>query len=297
MAEGGVPTLGGLLRAGREIFTQAGVDDPGLDSRLLVEHFSGTARANAISTPEKAIEADAAKRIMAAFERRLAGESVHRIIGSRAFYGVDLLLSPATLEPRPDTETLVDAMLPFVRERARRRGACRILDLGTGTGAISLALLSEVEEATATGTDISHEALDVARRNAARLGLAERFTALRSDWFENLSGKWDAIVSNPPYIRSESIAGLAREVRSYEPLAALDGGQDGLDAYRRIAGQALDFLETDGRIGVEIGFDQRQAVTELFHEQDCALSGSARDLGGNDRVLTFAAKSSRWTDI
>jgi release factor glutamine methyltransferase len=297
MPDGDATTLENLLRVGREMLARAGIDDPALDARLLVEHFTGTTRAHAITAPKRPVEGEVAAHIIAAFERRQAGEPVHRIIGFRAFYGLDLLVSPATLEPRPDTETLVDAVLPLVRETVRLRGSCRILDLGTGTGAIALALLSEVGDATATGVDISREALDTASRNAGRIGLGARFTPLLSDWFENVSGLWDVIVSNPPYIPSESIAGLAREVRDHEPREALDGGDDGLDAYRRIAGQALDFLEQGGRIGLEIGFDQKQQVTAVFLEKGFELAGSAKDLGGNDRVLIFATKSSCGADI
>ena len=281
-------TLEDLLGVGKAMLAEAGVDDPSFDARLLIEHFTGTTRAHSIITPRRPVEAEVAGRIMAAFERRGAGEPVHRIIGFRAFYGLDLLLSPETLEPRPDTETLVDAMLPVVRDLVRRRGACRILDLGTGTGAIALALLSQVKEAVVTGVDISREALVAAGQNAENSGLRDRFTPIFSDWFQNLSGTWDVIVSNPPYIPTASIAGLAREVRDHEPIAALDGGEDGLDAYRLIAGQAADFLEQDGCIGVEIGFDQKQSVTAVFTANDFELVGSARDLGGNDRVLTFA---------
>jgi release factor glutamine methyltransferase len=280
-------TLGELLRAGRAMLARAGIDDPALDSRLLVEHFTGTTRAHAITAPKRPIEAAVAHRVMAAFDRRSAGEPVHRIIGLRAFYGLDLLISPATLEPRPDTETLVDSMLPFVRDSVRRNGRCRILDLGTGTGAIALALLSEVSEATATGVDIAREALVTAARNAESLGLGERFAPLHSDWFEKVLGRWDAIVSNPPYISHNSMAGLAREVREHEPLGALDGGPDGLDAYRRIGARAREFLEADGHIGLEIGFDQKRDVAELFLARGFDLVDSAKDLGGNDRVLIF----------
>ncbi|MEQ1952264.1 peptide chain release factor N(5)-glutamine methyltransferase [Mesorhizobium sp. CN2-181] len=293
MPDGDDTTLEDLLRVGREMLARAGIDDPALNARLLVEHFTGTTRAHAITAPKRPVNGEIASHIIAAFERRQAGEPVHRIIGFRAFYGLDLLISPATLEPRPDTETLVDAILPIVRETVLRKGSCRILDLGTGTGAIALALLAEVGDATATGVDVSGEALAAARSNAERIGLGARFTPLQSDWFEKVSGLWDVIVSNPPYIPTESIAGLAREVRDHEPIAALDGGEDGLDAYRRIAGQALDFLDVDGRIGLEIGFDQKQSVTAVFLEKGFDLKGSAKDLGGNDRVLLFATKSSR----
>jgi release factor glutamine methyltransferase len=290
-------TLEELLRVGRDMLTRAGIEDAALDSRLLVEHFTGTTRAHAITAPKRPVEAALARRIVAALERRQAGEPVHRIIGLRAFYGLDLLISPGTLEPRPDTETLVDSMLPIVREVVRGRGACRILDLGTGTGAIALALLSEVAETTAAGVDLSREALDTARRNAENLGLGDRFLPLQSDWFENVTGRWDVIVSNPPYIPTDGIAGLAREVRDHEPLSALDGGRDGLDAYRRIGARAAEFLEKRGRVGVEIGYDQKQAVTAVFGLCGFDLIDSAKDLGGNDRVLIFAPGSLCEADI
>jgi release factor glutamine methyltransferase len=281
-------TLEDLLGVGKAMLAKEGVENAALDARLLIEHYTGTTRAHAIIAPRRPVEPEIASHVIAAFERRAAGEPVHRIIGFRAFYGLDLLLSPATLEPRPDTETLVDVMLPVVRDVVRWRGSCRILDLGTGTGAIALALLSQVKEATATGSDISGEALAAADRNAEKSGVADRFVTVRSDWFENLSGRWDVIVSNPPYIPTASIAGLAREVRDHEPTAALDGGEDGLDAYRLIAKNAAAFLEERACIGVEIGFDQRESVSTIFARNGFDLVGSARDLGGNDRVLTFA---------
>ena len=291
MSEAGESTLEDLLRVGREILADAGITDPALDARLLVEHFTGTTRAHALISPKRPVDAATMRQVLDALARRQAREPVHRIIGSREFYGLDLALSPATLEPRPDTETLVDTVLPIVRDIVHRRGTCRILDLGTGTGAIALALLSEVPEATADGADISAEALETACDNAEKLGLGDRFTAIQSDWFQNIVGRYGVIVSNPPYIPTDSIAGLAHDVREYDPRSALDGGSDGLDAYRRIAADAAEFLEADGRIGVEIGFDQRQAVTSLFEAHGLELSKSATDLGGNDRVLIFAGSA------
>ncbi|MBS3648147.1 peptide chain release factor N(5)-glutamine methyltransferase [Pseudaminobacter sp. 19-2017] len=287
MAEGGPVTLEVLLRLGRDMLLKAGIPDAALDARLLVERFTGTTRTDAIIDPLRPVDSETSRKILKAFERRTAGEPLHRITGSRQFYGLELSLSPATLEPRPDTETLVDAMLPLVRKTVARRGSCRILDLGTGTGAIALALLSQFPEATATGVDVSAEALATACANAERLGLSVRFSATCSDWFQNVAGLYDVIVSNPPYIPRDDIAGLARDVREHDPRAALDGGGDGLDAYRRIAAEAARFLDDDGTIGLEIGFDQRQAVTSIFEGQGFELLGSAKDLGGDDRVVIF----------
>jgi release factor glutamine methyltransferase len=282
-------TLGALHREARARLAEAGVENAALDARLLVEHFTGTSRSDAIADPMREIDGTAAAAVKAALGRRIAHEPMHRILGRREFYGLDLRLSPATLEPRPDTETLVDLCLPFLKERAAAGRDCRILDLGTGTGAIALALLSQIPEATALGTDISAEALETALANADINGVKDRFDGILSDWFAAVEGRFSLIVSNPPYIPTRDIAGLAPEVKDHDPTRALDGGADGLSAYRRIAGGARRHLERDCRVAVEIGFDQRQAVTGIFEAEGFTLTESARDLGGNARGLMFAA--------
>lgn len=280
--------LAQLLASSRTALARAGIPDAALDARLIVEHFSATGRAEAISAPERIIGAAAAAAVERALCRRISGEPVHRILGFREFYGLRLGLSPETLEPRPDTETLVDALLPFVRATAAMgAGECRILDLGTGTGAIALALLSEVKTATATGSDISAEALETASGNARALGLGDRFTSLKSDWFEEISGKFHVIAANPPYIPTSDLASLQREVRDFDPARALDGGADGLDPYRVIAEQAEQHLEPSGRIAVETGHTQKAAVTGLFEAQGYRLLEARRDIAGHDRVLVF----------
>ena len=212
---------------------------------------------------------------------------MHRILGYREFYGLRLSLSPETLEPRPDTETLVEAVLPFVKATAAREGACRILDLGTGTGAIALALLSAVPAATATGVDISAGRAGDGGPQCQELGLGGRFTAVQSDWFEKVSGRYHVIAANPPYIPSRDIGNLQDEVRNFDPRLALDGGVDGLNPYRIIAAEAARFLEAESRIAVEIGHTQRNEVTDIFEAAGYAATAALRDLGGNDRVLVF----------
>jgi release factor glutamine methyltransferase len=280
-------TLGPLLRDARHRLAAAGVADPALDARLLVEHFSGTTRAQAITEPAQTVPAEAIAAIDAALRRRVAGEPVHRILGFREFYGLRLWLSPETLEPRPDTETLVEAILPFAMATAEQQGECRILDLGTGTGAIALALVSAVPGAVATGVDIAAGALATAMRNARDLGLAGRFETLESDWFTKVSGRYHVIAANPPYIPSRDIGNLQDEVRDFDPHLALDGGADGLGPYRIIAAEAAGFLETEGRIVVEIGHTQQSEVTNIFTAAGYRLADAFRDLGGNDRVLVF----------
>jgi len=276
-----------LLRGARNRLAEAGIGSPELETRLIVEHFTGMSRADAIVRPDTAIGPETVAAIAEALRRRLAGEPVHRILGHREFYGLKLDLSAETLEPRPDTETLVDLVLPFVRETVARHGVCSILDLGTGTGAVALAILSQVPQANAVGTDVSDDALATATRNAERLGLGSRFTALKSDWFEKIVGRVHAIVSNPPYIRRRDIARLAREVRDFDPLRALDGGEDGLEAYRIITGRARSHLVDDGNVAVEFGYDQKDDVAAIFKQGGYRPLGDAKDLGGNDRAMAF----------
>jgi release factor glutamine methyltransferase len=283
-------TLGKLHQEARRHLLEAGVVDAALDARLLVEHFSGTTRTDAIVDPDRTVEATTVSAIDGALTRRAAGEPVHRILGFREFYGLRLALSPQTLEPRPDTETLVDALLPFVKSIAARAGTCRILDLGTGTGAIALALLSTEPRAEATGVDISDDALATARSNAQSLGLSGRFTAIKSDWLVKVSGRYHVIASNPPYIRSDEIETLQKEVRTFDPLGALDGGADGLEVYRIIATQSAAHLEMDGVVAVEIGSTQRIDVVQIFEQTGFALLKALADLAGNDRVLVFTRR-------
>lgn len=280
-------TLSALLRETRARLAEAGIDSAAIDARLLVEHFTETAPFDLVSRPDAEIETEAIAFLDSAIARRLAGEPVYRILGYREFYGLKLKLSKDTLEPRPDTETLVDAVLPFVKQRLGEADRCRILDLGTGTGAIALALIHEAPNATATGVDISDDALATARANAEANGLSDRFSDLRSNWFDAVDGQFDVIVSNPPYIPSSDIAGLAREVRDFDPLAALDGGDDGLTAYRKIAESASPHLAEGGLIGVEIGYDQSAAVDAVFTGSGFLARRFLKDLAGNDRVILF----------
>lgn len=280
-------TLTELHRLARTRLAEAGVAEAALDARLLVEHFTGTERIDTIRTPDRAIEPAPVAAVEGALARRAAGEPVHRILGFREFHGLRLSLSAETLEPRPDTEVLVDLALPRVRAIADARGNCRILDLGTGTGAIALALLASEPRARAKGVDIAPGALAMAASNAAALGLAGRFETVESDWFDNISGRYDAIVSNPPYISDAEMRALAREVRDHDPVAALHGGADGLDAYRRIAARAGAHLESGGFVAVEIGSRQKTDVGAIFAAAGWRAAGDARDLAGRDRALAF----------
>ncbi|MBX3578764.1 MAG: peptide chain release factor N(5)-glutamine methyltransferase [Rhizobiaceae bacterium] len=285
-------TLSAFLAEAKAALSTLDIDDPGLEARMIVEHVTGTTRTDAIVRPDTPVSDAAATAIRAAIVRRLDGEPVHRIFGFRDFHGVRLELSPDTLEPRPDTETLVDAVLPFVEATIARKGRCRVLDLGTGTGAVAIAILVAAPKAEALATDIAQGALDTARRNAETAGLGDRIAFVRASWFDQIAGRFDAIVSNPPYIPSDDIAGLDREVRDFDPHRALDGGADGLDAYRAIAAGAAGHLEPHGLVAVEIGHGQRDAVVRIFAGAGFTERGMSKDLAGTERALLFAGNES-----
>lgn len=280
-------TLGIVVSQVRERFAAAGFADAAMEARILVGGLLGLTSTEVFVGDDWPVGETELVTIENAVERRLKHEPVHRILGMREFHGMPLRLSRETLEPRPDTELLVDTLLPHVRQMAASKGRVRLLDLGTGTGAILLALLKECPEATGLASDLSEDALKTARANAESLGLADRFEAKRSDWFESISGGFDIIVSNPPYIKREIIPALEPEVRCFDPPLALDGGSDGLDAYRAIAAGAGNALQPHGMIGVEIGFDQKDSVAALFAARGFVLRQAVRDYGNNDRVLVF----------
>ena len=241
-------------------FRQQGIDSAELDARLLTGGAFGLDLTGLIAATTRIVTPDEAAHLENFLQRRLLGEPVARILGVKEFWGLTLNLSAATLVPRPDTETVVELALEVCRRQERRR----IADIGTGSGAILLALLSELPDATGVGTDISLEALRMARNNAARLGLTQRAAFVACNYTAALSGPFDLIVSNPPYIRSADIAGLDREVREYDPPRALDGGPDGLAAYRAIAPDAARLLAPGGTLIVEAGYGQSGPIAELM---------------------------------
>jgi release factor glutamine methyltransferase len=283
-------TLASLLAESRIILTEGGLPDASTDARVLVAGLLELTPTDFVLRADRAVTDEERRVVTEAIARRLSREPVHRILGRRDFHGVQLLLSPDTLEPRPDTEILVEAVLPFAHQCARDGGSVRLLDLGTGTGAIALALLHDVPQMLAVGTDIAVGALETALRNANLNGVAGRFSALQSRWFDAVDGCFDIIVSNPPYIRSDVIPDLAPDVRDHDPMLALDGGIDGLDAYRAIAAGAHAHLGEQGMLALEIGYDQKHAVSAVFAAQGYTLEKVVSDYGGNDRVMMFSRK-------
>ena len=259
------------------------IDSPAIDARLLLEAASGASRMDILTDPYRVITDDQLSAYEAMVERRLRREPVSRIIGKKGFWKIMLNVTPDVLSPRPDTETLMDvAMLAFARNEA-----FEAIDLGTGSGAILLALLAERPAAKGVGTDISSEALAVAKENAANLDLNDRAVFLRTEWAAGFGdASFDLVLSNPPYSPTDHIATLDPEVRDHDPHLALDGGPDGLQAYRDLAPEVKRILKPGGVFAVEIGWDQGPQVKELFEAAGFTDVKIIKDLGERDRVVT-----------
>ena len=279
-----LPTVAQTRRAVAERFRGAGLDAADLDARILVGHALALDHAALAAAATRRLSAKEDKTVAALADRRLAGEPVARILGRKEFWSLPLALDASTLVPRPETETLVEAALAAIDARGPRTRALRIADIGTGSGAIVLALLSELPDAFGLGTDISPQASAVARRNARSLGLV-RAAFVACDMAAALRGPFDLIVSNPPYIPSGDIATLATEVRDFDPHAALDGGPDGLNYYRAIAATVPALLAPGGTLVVELGIGQAEPVAALFAGAGLAPSPPRNDLNGVPRAL------------
>jgi release factor glutamine methyltransferase len=268
-----------------EKFRAAGIDAPELDARILVGHALGLDHAGLVAQADRVLTEGERHQVTALMARRLAREPVARILGVKEFWGLMLALNADTLIPRPDTETLVVAALAATGgDKAR---PLRIADLGTGSGALLLALLSELPASHGVGTDVSTAALACARSNSAALGLAGRASFLACDQGTALKGGFDLIVANPPYVASSDIAALQPEVRDFDPRRALDGGADGLAAYRAIADDARRLLAPDGVLVLEMGAGQLDKVTSIVARRGLLPAAAPRfDLAGVPRALT-----------
>ena len=275
-------TVAQARRAAADRLRAGGFDTPDLDARLIVGHALGLDHAALVAQSARRLSPAETAALEASVARRLAHEPVARILGTREFWSLPLRVTPAVLVPRPETETVVEAVLAVV---ARDRPLL-VADLGVGSGAILLALLSELPMAFGIGTDRAASALGVARDNAQRLALADRAGFVACDFGAALAGACDVVVSNPPYIPTRDIAALAADVRDYDPRAALDGGPDGLAAYRAIAADAGRLLAPGGCLAVEIGVGQGEVVSELLAAHGLAVAGGPRrDLAGRARVV------------
>jgi len=286
--------LGAAARALRD----GGIDTSVLDARLLLCHAAGLTHEALIARGREALGPDAAARFEAYVARRRDGEPVSRIRGTREFYGRPFRINAHTLDPRPDTETLITAALELVARKGWHNRPLRLLDLGTGSGCILITLLAELPLAQGVGTDISEAALQLAGETARRLDVGDRARFVVADWLDGVPGPFDLIVSNPPYIPAAEIAGLAREVAAHDPHRALDGGADGLEAYRRIALGAPGALRPGGQLLVEIGASQSEAVSALFRASGFTVGedGLRRDLGGRPRCIVAGRPSAGRTE-
>jgi release factor glutamine methyltransferase len=288
------PTVAGAVRQAALELQSAGIDDAGSDARRLVGAALGLSAAELLGRPERPLSADEARRLRRYVDRRRGREPVSRILGVRDFYGRSFAISPATLDPRPDSETLIEAALDLLRSEGRASTPLRLLDVGTGSGCLLLTLLCELPQATGVGTDVNQGALDIARANADRLGVADRAAWLAADALDSIAGRFDILIANPPYVRSGEIAGLEPEVRDFDPIAALDGGSDGLQLYRRIAA-GIPTVIPDGWVVLEVGHDQADAVGELLISAcrgiDRASLRFYRDVTGRRRCVAMRTQS------
>jgi release factor glutamine methyltransferase len=275
-----------VRRSLAERLRQRGIESPDLDARLLIGHALGLDHAALAAAAGRMLSPEEINAIDAVAARRLDGEPVARILGRKEFWGLPLAVTAATLVPRPETETLVEAALASVDASGERMRALHLADLGTGSGALLLALLSALPQARGVGTDLCPAALGTARRNAGALDLADRALFVACNYGAALQGPFDLVVCNPPYVRTGEIAALAVEVREHDPHLALDGGVDGLDGYRRLAADARRLLAPGGRLVVELGIGQADAVTALFTAAGLGVAPPSRDLAGIARALT-----------
>lgn len=260
----------------------AGLAGPVIDARLLVEAAADVTRVEIVTDPYRALSPEQEARLESYLARREHREPVSQILGRKGFWKIMLNVTRDVLSPRPDTETVVEWVLRDFPEQA----AWSVLDLGVGSGAIVLSILAERPAARGLGVDVSEEALAVARENAANLGLGRQVALLRGDWTDGLAdASFDLVVANPPYIASDVIETLEPEVRDFEPRIALEGGPDGLTHYRSLAPQILRVLKPGGRFAVEIGYDQKKPVEELFRKAGATEVQTLRDLGDRDRVV------------
>lgn len=299
-AEVGMPTVGLFLRRATRLLAEAGLHDAGAETRRLVGAAFGWSATEILLRSGQGLSPMEAERLEQFLARRCSREPLSRILGEQRFYGRTFTISPATLDPRADSETLIVAALEIVREMGWQSRALRILDVGTGSGCLLLTLLAELPSAMGVGTDISEPALDAARRNAMRLGLDSRSAWVNADALEGVGGPFDLLVANPPYIRTVDIAGLETEVRAHDPHLALDGGADGLTMYRRITNR-ISLAIPNGWVIFEVGFDQADAVAGLLAQMPGAIdpasirfhpdvSGKRRAVAGRTRTPECAEK-------
>ncbi len=268
------------------LLKNSGIGNPRLDARLIIGHVLGLDNAQIYSQSQRIMTEEELRIIDGLLNQRLKGKPIARLFAQREFWSLPFQLNEATLDPRPDSETVVEAVLLARKNGLGHEGKkYRILDLGTGSGCLLLALLREMPNATGIGIDISSRAVEQAAQNAVLLDLAARAKFRVGDWLKRMKEKFDIIVSNPPYIPSAEIPKLMREVREHDPLLALDGGKDGLDPYRLLIPQLPDFLKPAGLVAFEVGIGQANAVAELLKKNGFSNIAIRKDLGLIERCV------------
>ncbi len=277
-------TVEGWLARAAALLAAAGIEEPRLEARLLLAEAGRWPPEALLSRRAERLPDETRRRAEAMRERRRRREPAAHILGRREFWGLEFEVTPDVLDPRPDSETVIEAALSRIGNRS---ASLRVLDLGTGTGCLLLAALSELPNARGLGVDLSVAAIEVAASNAERLGLCRRARFVAGDWGQGLSKGFDVILCNPPYVPAGEIAGLQPEVALWEPALALSGGEDGLDAYRKLAPEVARLLLPAGFAAVEIGRDQGAAVGAIGERWGLSASRCVKDLGGRDRCLIW----------
>jgi release factor glutamine methyltransferase len=283
-------TLADALRRATADLGNAGIEGPGNDARLLISAALGLSAAQVLARPERPLRPEEVESFGRLIARRAAREPVSRILGEREFYGRTFGISPATLDPRPDSETLIDATLELVAREGWQSRALRILDVGTGSGCLLLTLLAELPSAFGVGSDVSVAALATARANAVRLGLARSAGWLAGDLVAAVRGPFDILISNPPYIPSLEIAQAEPEVREHDPLVALDGGADGVAFFRRLS-RVVGKIVPDGWIVLETAHNQADAVATLLAAEGLRKISVQRDVAGRRRCVAARTRN------
>ena len=286
-----VQTCGDSVLLVNQRLMEVGIDTYRLDARLLVAHVLGISLTQLFSYPETPLNGAQLDRLEKLTQRRLGREPIARILGCREFWSLNFKIDESTLVPRPDSETLVEAVLAGIKNQ---NAPLSILDLGTGSGCLLLALLSELKSASGLGVDLSEEALKIAAENAKLLGLDDRVRFQYSDWLKNIDRNeklFDIIISNPPYISESEIIHLESDVRKFDPHVALSGGDDGLHAYRELIPQMSEFITSDGIIAVEIGMGQALDVMRCGEASGLQIDQILRDIAGIERVLVFRPRN------
>ncbi len=275
-----------LLAQAKNQLENSGVSSSKLDSLVLLTHALSVSKEQIIFNPDLEPDQSLQEKFWSMIRRRAKREPVSHIIGKKEFYGYDFFVTSDVLDPRPDSESLIELVL---KKFPQKNSKLKILEVGTGSGCLIITLLRCFNLADADGIDVSEKALEICRRNAAANQVQNRLELLQSDLFSSLAAnkKFDLIISNPPYIPSKDILELESEVKNFEPHLALDGGFDGLDFYRAIASKAPNFLQKNGRIILEIGFDQKEEVVKIFEGKNFIFEESQTDLAGISRALCF----------